>query len=65
VQREITLGQAMAWILAFVGGAAALSGAFLLFLADREEPATAFTSGGLALLLWTGIHLTTRQPQHS
>lgn len=64
MQREITLAQATAWILAFAGAAAALSGAFLLFLADREEPATAFTSGGLALLLWAGFHLTAQPPQH-
>jgi hypothetical protein len=61
VQREITLGQALSWMLALAGGAAAFSWAFLLFVADREQRALPFTAGGLVLVVWAGIHLTDRQ----
>jgi Na+-transporting NADH:ubiquinone oxidoreductase subunit NqrF len=56
--REVALGQAIGWILALAGGAAAFSWAFLLFFADREQRAIVFVLGGLALVIWAAVHLT-------
>jgi hypothetical protein len=60
---EITLGQATSWALAVAGSAVALSWAFLLFFADREQRAAAFAVGGLALAAWAAFQLTDRRHQ--
>jgi hypothetical protein len=52
-------------MLALVGSAAALSWAFLLFCADREQRAAVFATGGLMLAVWAATHLTDRQHQHT
>jgi hypothetical protein len=64
-RREITLVQATSWMLALVGSAAALSWAFLLFFADREQRAATFAVGGLMLAVWAASHLTDRQHRRS
>jgi hypothetical protein len=57
VQGETSIGRAISWTLAFFGSSAALSVAFLQFVADHEQRATLFTIGGLALLVWASAHL--------
>ena len=64
VQREVTLAQLFSWMLALLASVTALSGAALMVLADNEEPAALFGTGGFALLLWSAFHLTDRQPQY-
>jgi hypothetical protein len=64
MQRELTLGQVMTWMLALVGSAAALYYAFMLFLADNEQRAAIFAAGGLALIVWAAFHLTDRAHHH-
>ena len=64
VQREITITQAMTWMIALAGSVAALFCASMLFLADKEQQAGTFAAGGLALIVWAAFHLTDRQPQH-
>jgi hypothetical protein len=59
--REITVAQVASWTLALVGSATALSWAFLLFFADRDQRASVFAAGGIALAVWAAIHLTDRQ----
>ena len=51
-------------MLALLASATALSWAALMVLADREEPAALFATGGLALLLWSAFHLTDRPNHH-
>jgi hypothetical protein len=58
VQREVTLTQVLCWLLALVASFAAFSWASLMFLADHEQPAAFFASGGLALIVWLVLHLT-------
>jgi hypothetical protein len=64
-RREITLVQATSWLLALAGSAAALSWAFLLFFADREQRAVTFAAGGLVLAVWTATHVTDRQHERA
>jgi hypothetical protein len=52
-------------MVALVGSAAALSWAFLLFFADREQWAAAFAAGGLMLALWAATHVTDRQHERA
>jgi hypothetical protein len=59
--REVAPAQAVIWIIALTGSATALYWAFLLFLADREQRATTFALGGLALVIWAAMHVTDRQ----
>jgi hypothetical protein len=47
-------------MLTLMGGVAALYWATSLFLADSEQRAGIFASGGLALVLWAANHLTDR-----
>jgi hypothetical protein len=61
VQGETTIGRAISWALAFAGSTAALSIAFLQFVADHEQRAMLFAIGGLALLVWASAHLLGRQ----
>lgn len=64
MQREVTLAQLFSWMLALLASVTALSGAALMVLADNEEPAALFGTGGFALLLWSAFHLTDRPPQY-
>ena len=64
-RREITLVQATSWLAALVGSAAALSWAFLLFFADREQWAATFAAGGLMLAVWAATHVTDRQHERA
>lgn len=57
MQGETTIGRAVSWTLAFAGSTAALSIAFLQFVADHEQRATLFAIGGIALLVWAVAHL--------
>jgi len=59
--REITPAQALLWLLALVGSTTAFSWACLLFFADREQRALTFALCGLALVLWTAVHVTDRR----
>jgi len=61
MQREITVPQLLSWLLALAGGATSLCLAFLLFVADKEQRAATFASGGLALSVWAAVHLTDRR----
>jgi len=64
VEREITLVQALGWMLALAGSAAALSLAFLQLFADHEQRAMLFGMGGLALVVWAASHLANGE-QHA
>jgi hypothetical protein len=57
VQGQTIIARAISWTLAFAGSTAALSIAFLQFVADHEQRATLFAIGGLALLVWVIAHL--------
>jgi hypothetical protein len=64
VQREVTLTQLFCWMLALMASVAALFWGTVMVLADHEQPAAIFTTGGLALLFWSAFHLTDRPPHY-
>lgn len=63
MQREVTFTQLFFWLSALLASVAALVCASEMLLADHEEPATIFATGGLTLLLWSAFHLTDRPPR--
>lgn len=60
MQREVTIGQLLSWMIALTGGVAALYWASMLFLADYERRAAIVAAGGVALFIWAANHLTDR-----